>query len=289
MLLSVCQSAFDGSVIEQIAAAAAAGFEALELRSPLDGQPLSALSEAEFAELSQRAADEGLTIATLALGPVDELVAAPDTLRHMAALSGRSGARLRIFSRLRPGVSDPLEAQGEPDQDLWDQELELWGRCQEIVSAENRATLVMLEAEVTSVANTAARAARLLEALDRRCLGYNWDFVNCWRAGEHPWPGPWPYLRGMTYGIHLKGARADRFEPDRYGSQCLPADDDVPHRAICAALVAAGFEGPVTVDPDWSQFLPADRPDPAPATPSAWIAAESLPFMAACRAHAWAR
>jgi len=289
MLLSVCASAFGGSMAERLAAAAAAGFEAVELRGEVDGLPLVELAVDAFADVCQMAAEHGLMVATVALGQVGDLVDNADLLRRVGAMSALSGARIRIFSSFRPGIADRSQAGDEPPPMLWERELEALGRCVDTIHAEHAQALVMVESEPISVANTVALSARLLSELGRTNVGLNWDFVNCWMAGEHPWPNTWSVLRDWLYGVHYKGAKADPFDPTRYASQCLPGDDDVPHRSIWATLAAVGFDGPVTIDPCYAEFSAADRFDPEPELPDQEIAVRTLARMAAYRQHAWER
>ncbi|MBI5834887.1 MAG: sugar phosphate isomerase/epimerase [Armatimonadetes bacterium] len=289
MLLSVCVSAFAGTVSEQLAAAAEAGFEAVELRGLIDGQPITQLSVDAFGDVCQLAAEYGLMVATVAVGQVGDLADNAELLRRVGAMSALNGARIRLFSSMRPGVSDASEAGEEPPAMLWEHELKALARCVDAIHAEHAQALVMVESEPVSVANTVALGARLLADLDRPNVGLNWDFVNCWMAGEHPWPGTWVTLRDWLYGVHYKGAKADPFDPTRYASQCLPGDDDIPHRSIWATLAAVGFDGPVTIDPNYAEFRPVDWFEPEPEQPDREIAVRTLPRLAAYRQHAWAR
>lgn len=289
MLLSVCTSAFAGTVAEQLAAVSEAGFEAVELRGVVDGVPLTELSVDGFGEVCQTAAEFGLMVATVAFGQVGSLADNDDLLRRAAAMSALGGARIRLFSSFRPGIADRTEAVGDPPAMLWQHELDVLGHCVDTIHAEHPQALVMLESEPVSVANTAVLGARLLDDLGRANVGLNWDFVNCWMAGEHPWPGTWSVLRDRLYGVHYKGAKAGRFDPTRYGSQCLPGDDDIPHRSIWATLAAAGFDGPVTIDPCYAEFAPGDWFSPTPEQPDREIALRTLPRLAAYRQYAWER
>ena len=96
MLLSVCTSAFSGTIAQQLSAAAEAGFEAVELRGEVDGQPLTSLSVEAFEDVCQLAAEQGLMVATVALGQLGAMADDDDLLRRAAGMSAVSGARLQI-------------------------------------------------------------------------------------------------------------------------------------------------------------------------------------------------
>ncbi|NWG76157.1 MAG: hypothetical protein HXY24_16415 [Rubrivivax sp.] len=227
-------------------------------------------------------------MSTLALGMIDRLADDLDGLRHVSELATPIGARVRLFSSGRPGVRSGPEAFDEPVDELLEVEA---GRLRDCLRALADGGLhggAMLEAEPYSIANTVARQARLFEFAGADDIGYNWDFVNCWMGGEHPWPEPWRHLAGRLRGIHYKGARAVAGEPWRYASQALPGDDDLSHRAIWATLAASGFDGPITVDPHYGHFAPRDRLVPVPANPEAEICRRTLQTMRALRAEALA-
>jgi sugar phosphate isomerase/epimerase len=289
MLLTVPARACGLLLEEQLANAAAAGFEALELRGEVDGVPLTSLDTGAFADLCHGAAALGLTVATLALGTVEELAGNPDGLRRVGELSALVGARVRLLSANRPGVHGAAEARGEPPEMLFEREVELWRACLAALREGNPGALVMIEGRDIGVCNTVARQERLLAALADPMLGYNWDFVACWRGGEHPWPGAWPRLAGRIYGVHYQGAKADPHDPSAYACHALPGDDDIPHRSLWATLAAVGFDGPVTVDPHYQHFGVADRFDPAPDNPTWELCTQTLAKMQDYRRRAWER
>jgi sugar phosphate isomerase/epimerase len=289
MLLSVYAKAFRGSTADQIREAAASGFEGLELRGDVDGVPLGQLPSEQFADLCGQAADLGLLVSTLALGPIGRMRQDLDGLRHIGRLSSLCGARIRLFSSDRPGVGDRRAAYGEPDDGWMADEADGLRECVEALREGNPSSLVMLEAEPNSIANTVARQARLIEAVGLPDVGYNWDFVNCWMGGEHPWPGPWQHLSGHLYGVHYKGAKADPHDPLEYACQAMPGDDDIPHMALWATWAAVGFDGPVTVDPHYGLFGRADRFEPEPDNPNAEVCRRTLHAMIDFRRRALAR
>ena len=287
MLLSVYAKAYAGSTSQQIAAAAADGFEGIELRGDVDGVALTDLDDGAFRNLLSEAADVGVTIVTLALGMVGGLQHNPDGLRRVGELAGVSGARVRLFSSRR------AEREGdaiyrEPDAAEFMDEAAALATCAEAIQAAHPGIAVMLEAEPDSIGNTIARQAALIERAGVD-VGFNWDFVNCWMGGEYPWPGPWQTLQGRLIGVHYKGARAKTSEPGRYASQCLPDVSDLPHRAMWATWAASGFSGPVTVDPHYPLFDAADRFDPEPDNPQAEVCRLTLESMRQLRDEAAAR
>ncbi|MBI2298297.1 MAG: sugar phosphate isomerase/epimerase [Armatimonadetes bacterium] len=285
MLLSVFAQALGGDIHHQIRTAAALGFEALELRHAVDGVPLGELAVEQFREICESAAEEGLLVATLAVGTLDQLARHEHVLWHLGELAIIAGARVRVFSSIRPPGANRLS---EPDVELFAREAAALRFCAQVIGEASHGGLVMLEAEPDSIANTIARQARLITAAETPEVGYNWDLVNCWRAGEYPWPGPWPLLSERLYGIHLKGAKGAAHNPEEYASMAIPGDDDLPHHAIWATLAAAGFDGPITVDPHYPDFAPADRFDPEPANPDAEVCVRTLAAMQVLRAHALA-
>lgn len=289
MLLTVQARAYAGRLADQLRAAAADGFEAVELDSTLDGVPLVELGESQFSDLCGAAAEQGLVIATLGVGAVDALGEQTAGIARLAQLSLASGSRLRLLSSARPGVADRLHAQDDPPEMLFEREVELWRRAVTTIWDANPSALVMVESSPLGVCNTIGRQARLLDALDLPGLGFNWDFVNCWMAGEHPWPGPWELLRGRLYGVHYKAAKADPYNPRLYASQCLPGDDDIPHRSLWATWAAVGYDGPVTVEPQYQHFAAADRFAPEPPDPQREVCARVLERMLDYRRRAWER
>lgn len=287
MQLSVYAKAYRGTTSDQIAAAAADGFEGIELRGDVDGQALTALDRDVFRGLLAEAAELGVTIVTLALGMVDGLQHNLDGLRHVGMLAGISGARVRLFSSRRAN-RDGDAVYAEPDEVEFEAEAAALAACAGALHAAHPGIAVMLEAEPDSIGNTVARQARLIEQAGAD-VGYNWDFVNCWMGGEYPWPGTWQLLEGRLLGVHYKAARARLSEPARYASQCLPADSDLPHRAMWATWAAAGFSGPVTVDPHYPLFAASDRFQPEPDNPQAEVCRLTLDSMRALRDEAMAR
>jgi len=268
-------------------AAAADGFEGLELRGDVDGVPLTALDADVFRGLLAGAAELGVTIVTLALGMVDGLQHDLAGLRRVGELAGVSGARVRLFSSRR-AERDGEAVFAEPGADEFAAEAKALRACAEALHAAHPGIAVMLEAEPDSVGNTVARQARLIERAGVE-VGFNWDFVNCWMGGEYPWPDTWQALEGRLLGVHYKAARARPSEPARYASQCLPADSDLPHRAMWATWAASGFSGPVTVDPHYPLFAAVDRFQPEPDNPQAEVCRRTLASMRALRDEAAAR
>lgn len=289
MILCVYAKAFEGRTADQIAAAAAAGFEGLELRGDVDGTPLGAVERVAFYEACLRAEDAGLVIATLALGMLDALAGNLDAVKRVGELAAEASARVRLFSSARPGVRSGAEAFGEPSAEQMEQEAERLLACLEAIGAGGVRGAAMLEAEPYSIANTTWRQAQLFELAGTEDVGLNWDFVNGWMGGEHPWPEPWERIAGRLRGVHYKGARAVPLEPNAYASQALPLADDLPHRAMWATWAAAGFDGPVTVDPHYGLFAPVDRFVPEPANPNAEVCRRTLGVMKLLRDEALAR
>ena len=287
MLLSVYAKAYRGSTAEQIAAAADDGFEGVELRGDVDGVPLTELADVAFRDVLSAAAELGVTIVTLALGMVDGLQHNPDGLRRVGELAGVSGARVRLFSsRRKDRDADSIHA--EPEAAEFADEAAALAACADAIHAAHPGIAVMLEAEPDSIGNTIARQARLIE-LSGADVGFNWDFVNCWMGGEYPWPAPWERLEGRLLGVHYKAARAQPCEPGRYASQCLPAQSDLPHRAMWATWAASGFAGPVTVDPHYPLFAAGDHFDPEPENPQAELCRQTLESMREMRSEAVGR
>jgi sugar phosphate isomerase/epimerase len=192
---------------------------------------------------------------------------------------------VRFHSSARPGG----EALGDPPDMLYRLELDGVRTCVETIHAVHPETLVMIEPGRDSVCNTTARLAALLDDLGAPNVGINWDFVNAWRAGEHPWPEPWDHLRGRLYGVHWKGARAEPHEPRRYACHFVPGDDDIQHRSMWATWAAVGFDGPVTADPEYHFFAPRDHFDPEPERPEWVLCCTYLDKMIDYRRRAWER
>jgi sugar phosphate isomerase/epimerase len=285
MLLSVYPGSFGGDLRDALAAAGAAGFEAVELRHAVDGVPLTTIAPEAFSTVCDLAAEHGLVVATLALGQVAQHAGDPDGLRRVAELSALTGARIRLHSSTRPG-GDRFE---EPPEMLYQHELAALRTCLETIQAVNPQALVMIEPSAASVCNTIERLSLLLADVDRPQVGINWDFVNAWRAGEHPWPDPWRHLRGRLYGVHWKGAKADAHDPWRYSCHALPGDDDIPHRSMWSTWAATGFDGPVTVDPEYHLFGPREKLSPEPANPEWELCCEMVKLMADYRRRGWER
>ncbi len=288
MILSVYAKAYRGDVRARLAAAAADGFEGVELRGDVDGTPLTAVDPDAFRDLCGFAADLGVQVVTLALGAVGNLSGNLPGLRRVGELAGIAGARVRLFSSNRPGVRQPHEAWGDPPEDDFRREADDLAMCTDAVVSAWPGVQVMLEAEPISIANTISRQARLI-ATAGVSVGFNWDFVNCWMGGEYPWPEPWSWLEGRLLGVHFKAAKANPLEPARYASQAIPPADDLPHRAMWATWAASGFCGPVTVDPHYGLIAPADRFDPEPEQPDTELCRCSLAVMQELRHQALER
>lgn len=289
MILGVYAKAFAGSTRAQIAAAGAAGFEGLELRGDVDSMPLTQLPLAEFRELCIAAAEVGLSITTLALGTMQGLVGELDGLKRVGELAAVAGARVRLFSSARPDRSNPELFLEEPEPDWLEAEAIRLRTCAHTIRETGGGVLVMLEAEPYSIANTIARQAALIEVAGVPEVGFNWDFVNCWRGGEYPWPETWEQLSGKLYGVHMKGACARCRAPQLYASQAVPLLDDLPHLAIWTTLAGTGFDGPITVDPHYQDFAEGDRFEPEPDNPNAELCLRTLTVMQELRDRAFAR
>ncbi|MCC7492912.1 MAG: hypothetical protein IT204_11210 [Fimbriimonadaceae bacterium] len=288
MILAVYAKAYPGGTADQIAAAAADGFEGLELRGDIDGVPLGQVDADVFRQTCDQAAEAGLQLVTLALGAVDGLAGRRAELRRVGELAGISGARVRLFSSNRPGVQQARDAWEDPSEDLLREEADNLRVCVTALREAWPGVQVMLEAEPISIGNTVVRQARLIE-LAGVPVGYNWDFVNCWMGGEHPWPGPWSQLEGNLLGVHYKLALADPYAPAEYASQTRPPHDDLPHGALWSAWAAAGFAGPVTVDPHYGLIAERDRYQPPSAQPTVRLVRETLAVMRQHRDRALAR
>jgi sugar phosphate isomerase/epimerase len=92
-------------------------------------------------------------------------------------------------------------------------------------------------------ADTGARTAAMLAAVNHPALGVNWDPGNAYVAGDEPYPAGYQAVRGYVHHVHFKDvARA----PDGRYAYCVEGDLDWAGQI--AALAADGYQGYISVE-----------------------------------------
>ncbi len=223
------------------------GLTLVELRT-LGGRHVVDLTPAEVAPVRRALARRGLAVECIAaplyktdLPAPGSLGAAEEIDRQLAMLAaalrvaGELGARLvRAFSFWRRPFTPRERAQVAAHL----------RRAAELAAAHG--CLLALENEHSCVAATGAEAAALLAAVGSPYLKAIWDPGNAHVAGETAYPHGYASLRGHIVNVHVKDAvrAAADGEPWR-----LLGEGEVDWRGHLAALVADGYDGPLTLEP----------------------------------------
>jgi hexulose-6-phosphate isomerase len=240
----------DTSPDQQLAQAAAAGFEGLELVVADRGPLTPDTPIAEFRRLAERAAELGIRLSGLATAlfwefnyasptPADRQRACDLTLHLLdrAAAAG-AGAVLVVpavvgkVGDVRPNVSyaDALHRTTEALLELRHQ-------------AEARAVVLAIENVWNRFLLSPVEAADLIDQVNSPCVGFYLDTGNVlW----HGYPEDWiATLGGRIVRVHAKDY--DLSKPGWAGF-CPLGEGSVNWPAVVGGLTAAGYDGPLTYE-----------------------------------------
>ncbi|MGE5248606.1 MAG: sugar phosphate isomerase/epimerase family protein, partial [Bacteroidota bacterium] len=92
-------------------------------------------------------------------------------------------------------------------------------------------------------ADTGARTADVVRAVNHPSLGINWDPGNAFFAGDEPYPTGYSAVRGLVRHVHFKDALKG---PDGVLRYC--ASGQVDWSGQIDALAADGYEGFVSIE-----------------------------------------
>jgi sugar phosphate isomerase/epimerase len=242
LALAFCSiSALDRSIGEAAALASAAGLRALEVTA--HPPHLDATAGIPAARAAARAVrDAGVEIVAYGsyLGRFGQIERAH--AEREAALAAALATRLlRVWAEPIPESSFDLK----PVVDL------MRAACD---AAAADGITVVVERHLGSFAETPEQIDRLLDAIDRPNLALNYqvlDFLPSTAAAAQPADAA--RLASCARYCHLKNYQRNEQE----GGALLPggslADGVLDYRAILAALIGAGYRGPLTIE-----FLAAD-------------------------------
>ncbi len=101
-----------------------------------------------------------------------------------------------------------------------------------------------VETEEGFWADTGARAAAMLRAIDHPALGINWDPANSFCEGDVPYPDGYASIEGLVRNVHFKDAQR------RADGRCeYVLQGEIDWAGQIAALHRDGYEGFISVEP----------------------------------------
>lgn len=100
-----------------------------------------------------------------------------------------------------------------------------------------------LENEDGFWADTGARSARLLRAVNHPALGLNWDPGNAFFACDQPYPHGYEEVRGLIRHVHFKDARREQL-----GEACYAVDGEIDWAGQLRALALDGYDGWISIE-----------------------------------------
>ena len=235
------------SAAEQLAAAAAAGFDGIELTLDHDG-PLRFDTPLETcAELARRAAALNLEVVSLASGEFWQTnYAEPDEATRQAAvdLTLRMLDRAAAFSAgailvVPAVVGTPTERQ--PRVSYTDALRFSYDALRGLRhAAEERGVAIALENVENRFLVSPLEAAELVDRVNSPCVGWYFDTANVLPFG---YPDDWILtLGGRIRRVHVKDQ-----DPARPGA-CLLGEGSVDWPRVIAALRQVGYDGPLTYE-----------------------------------------
>ncbi len=100
-----------------------------------------------------------------------------------------------------------------------------------------------LENEDGFWADTGARSARLLRAVNHPALGLNWDPGNAFFACDEPYPDGYEEVRGLIRHVHFKDARREQL-----GEPCYAVEGEIDWGGQLQALALDGYDGWISIE-----------------------------------------
>src|SRR5690606_36742884 len=113
---------------------------------------------------------------------------------------------------------------------------------------------LLIEGEAGFWADTGARTAAIVQAVDHPALGINWDPGNAYEAGDLPYPDGYEAVRPYVRHVHFKDVR--RLEDGAYRYAVHGAID---WQRQIAALRADGYDGYISVETHMEPKVAAAR------------------------------
>jgi sugar phosphate isomerase/epimerase len=113
---------------------------------------------------------------------------------------------------------------------------------------------LLIEVEAGFWADTGARTAAIVAAVDHPALGINWDPGNAFEAGDHPYPDGYEAARRYVRHVHFKDVR--RLED---GSCRYAVEGEIDWEGQIAALQADGYDGFISVETHMEPKVAAAR------------------------------
>lgn len=114
---------------------------------------------------------------------------------------------------------------------------------QAAVMAESAGVQLAIENEAGFWADTGARTAAVIKAVDHPALGANWDPGNAFFEGDVPYPDGYLPLRGWVRHVHYKDAALDAS-----GRALVTGEGQIDWSGQLDALAADGYDGYVSVE-----------------------------------------
>jgi sugar phosphate isomerase/epimerase len=102
---------------------------------------------------------------------------------------------------------------------------------------------LMIENEDGFWADTGARTAEMVRAVDHPALGINWDPGNAFFADDDPYPTGYEAVRGRLQHVHFKDAMRDT-----NGALHYVANGEIDWAGQIRALVADGYDGFISIE-----------------------------------------
>ncbi len=100
-----------------------------------------------------------------------------------------------------------------------------------------------LENEDGFWADTGARIARIVRAVNHPALGVNWDPGNAYFACDQPYPAGYDEVRGLVRHVHFKDARREQL-----GEACYAVDGEIDWGGQLRALALDGYDGWISIE-----------------------------------------
>lgn len=109
--------------------------------------------------------------------------------------------------------------------------------------AASAGMVLAVETEEGFWADTGARSAALIKAVNHPALRLNWDPGNSFCAGDTPFPTGYEAVKGIVEHVHFKDARR---LPD--GSAEFVIDGQIDWQGQISALVKDGYDGFISIE-----------------------------------------
>jgi sugar phosphate isomerase/epimerase len=113
---------------------------------------------------------------------------------------------------------------------------------------------LLIEVEAGYWADTGARTAAIVEAVDHPRLAINWDPGNAFEAGDTPFPEGYEAAKQFVRNVHFKDVQRRENGTYRYA-----VEGDIEWEAQIAALRADGYNGYITVETHMEPKIAAAR------------------------------